>query len=220
MSTNPIEERLFLALDTIERLAERAEQSQATIEKLQATVAEQQQTIVTVATNKMTDIDTTYKQTQNVIFQGVYQAITKDISPIIKHQVKTAIDNNISKATAQSVDKLVTKINDAAALIRDTTEEKSKLSSRIVLNASNELDEMTGKMTTFRNTLALKHYGLIALFGAGIFVLMCLGLFLFTKFSMPSAQENQKLQLENNALMNQRQALIHDIQRIRNYQNR
>ena len=219
MSTNPIEERLFLALDTIERLAERAEQSQATIEKLQATVAEQQQTIVTVATNKMTDIDTTYKQTQNVIFQGVYQAVTKDIRPIIEQQVKTAIDKNINKATAQSVSKLVTTITDAADLIKETTKEKSRLSSTVIFNASTELDKMTDRITTFNNTLSLKHYGLTALFGIGILALICLGLFVFMA-SMPSAQENQKLQLENNALMNQRQALIHDIQRIRNYQNR
>ena len=95
MSINPVEERLFLALDAIEKLTERAEQSQATIEKLQITVAEQQQTIVTVADNKMTEIDTTYKHVNEVMFQSIYQAISKNVRPMIEDEVHQAIKNNI-----------------------------------------------------------------------------------------------------------------------------
>ena len=94
---NVIEERLFLALETIEKLAEKAEQSQANTERLLAIVEEQQRTIVTLADNKMTEVDTTYKHVNEVMFQGVYQAISKNVSPMIEREVEKAIKNNIVK---------------------------------------------------------------------------------------------------------------------------
>lgn len=220
MTTSATEERLFLALETIEKLAERAEQSQTTIEKLQATVAEQQQTIVTVAANKMAEIDTTYKHVNDVMFQGVYNAISLNVVPEIERQVKTAIDKSINRATSESVGNLVTEINTAADLIKDTTEKKGVLSSKVVFDASKKLDEMTDKMTTFEKSLALKHYGVLALVGVGMFALMCLALFIFMKFGMPTPEENQKLKLENKALFQQRASLIRGNQQIRNNQNR
>lgn len=216
MSINPIEERLFLALDTIEKLTERAEQSQATIEKLQITVAEQQQTIVTVADNKMAEIDTTYKHVNEVMFQGIYQAISKNVRPMIEDEVHQAIRNNIVRATAQNVDALVKVIDDAADLIQDTTASKNGISSKILFDANQKLEEMTKKMTAFEKTLAFKHYFLMTLFGGGLFLIMCLALFLFMKFAMPTAEENQKIRLENDALLKQRSSLIQGNQQIRN----
>lgn len=216
MSINPVEERLFLALDAIEKLTERAEQSQATIEKLQITVAEQQQTIVTVADNKMTEIDTTYKHVNEVMFQSIYQAISKNVRPMIEDEVHQAIKNNIVRATAQNVAALVKVIDDAADLIQDTTTTKNGISSEILFDANQKLEEMTKKMNTFEKTLAFKHYLLITLFGGGLFLLMCLALFIFIKFAMPTAEENQKIRLENDALLKQRASLIQDNQQIRN----
>ena len=216
MSTNPTEERLFLALDTIEKLTERAEQSQATIEKLQVTVAEQQRTIVIATDNKLAQIDTTYKHVNEVMFQGIYQAISKNIRPTIEDEVHQAIKNNIVRATAQNVAALVKVIDDAADLIQDTTTTKNGISSEILFDANQKLEEMTKKMNTFEKTLAFKHYLLITLFGGGLFLLMCLALFIFIKFAMPTAEENQKIRLENDALLKQRASLIQGNQQIRN----
>lgn len=212
---NVIEERLFLALETIEKLAEKAEQSQANTERLLAIVEEQQRTIVTLADNKMTEVDTTYKHVNDVMFQGVYQAISKNVSPMIEREVEKAIKNNIVKATSVSVGQLVEAIDNAAEKTTEITTTESSLNSKIALNASKKLDEMTDKMTTFEKSLALKHYGVLALFGVCMFALMCLALFIFMKFGMPSAEENQRIRLENDALLKQRVSLMQGNQQIR-----
>lgn len=213
--TNQFDERLFLALEAMEKLTERAEQSQATIEKLQATVTEQQKTIVTVANNKMTEINTTYKHVNEVMFQGVYNAVSQNIVPEIEKQIEKAINNNIERATSKSLNNLVGAIEERTGQVKDLVKEEAGLTSRVVFDASKELDQMTAKMEMFQNTLARKHYLLITLFGAGLFSFMCLFLLIFIKFGMPSASENQRLRLENNALQNQQAALISNIQRYR-----
>lgn len=212
---NVIEERLFLALETIEKLAEKAEQSQANTERLLAIVEEQQRTIVTLADNKMTEVDTTYKHVNDVMFQGVYQAISKNVSPMIEREVEKSIKNNIVKATSVSVGQLVEAIDNAAEKTTEITTTESSLNSKIALNASKKLDEMTDKMTTFEKSLALKHYGVLTLFGVCMFALMCLALFIFMKFGMPSAEENQRIRLENDALLKQRVSLMQGNQQIR-----
>ena len=107
-------------------------------------------------------------------------------------------------------------IDDAADLIQDTTTTKNGISSEILFDANQKLEEMTKKMNTFEKTLAFKHYLLITLFGGGLFLLMCLALFIFIKFAMPTAEENQKIRLENDALLKQRASLIQGNQQIRN----
>lgn len=208
---NPFDERLFLALETIEKLTERAEQSQATIEKLQATVTEQQRTIVVDAKNKINEVKANKEHFDNLMFNAIYQSIAKDVSPAIADVVRESLEN----ATDESVNNLVRVIEKRTGQVKDLVRDEAGLTSRVVFDAKKELDQMTAKMKTFQNTLAKKHYLLVSQFGCGIFLFMCLFLFIFIKFGMPSTEENKRLRLENNALQSQQSALIANIQRYR-----
>lgn len=213
--TNEVEERLFLALETIEKLTERAAQSQSTIEQLQKLVAEQQNTLITDAQEKMTEINTTYDHVNEVMFQGVYQAISKNISPIVADLVKKSVEN----ATDLSVANLVSVIEERTKQVKDLVRDEAKLTSRVVFDASKELERMTAKMKAYENSLAKKHYLLVSQFFLGLVSILCIVFFIFYKITVPTSSELQNLRLQNNTLRSEQATLIYNNQRIRNSQS-
>lgn len=218
---NIIEERLFLALDAIEKLTEQAEKQQRTtdvqqqtISEQQKTIAEQQQEIVRTSLDKINEVKLTQQGFNQLISNATYKSVNDSIAVDIKNQVAQAIFD----ATEEAGNLLAESISDAANSIRNTRESASSVVDAMHRGNLDMAVEIRDELEEQKNSLVNKHYKIMLIVSSGIFLMFCMFFYVIYLTTVPTQgqlehlryqraqliSDNQQLQLQKNNLINYR----------------
>lgn len=213
---NEIEERLFLALDAIEKLAEQAQKQQLIVDAQQQTIQKQQDDIVTVSCDKINEINLSQDAFNKLISDATYRAVNNSISKDAKNNVTQAM----YEVTEDVAQEFVDAINKSINLINTASANKVKNDDAVSLIMKANIDKATKlslKIEEQKEAFASKHYKMITLFMSSMFIAMCVFFVVVYFVVVPTNTELQQLRIKKIQLTEDNERLLIQKNNLVNY---
>lgn len=203
---NQTEERLFVLLDTVEKLTEQQQKNNENmvktlelVEQQQEIINKQNESIVETANNKIAEIKITQKRFDDIVYQAAY----RNIDETLKKQIRQEVSSSLIEAVSMTGEGLNNAMVRAVDNIERTTNNGTNLIDSRHRKNIKKADEI-GEMLEYQYTnLAKKHYTLMSFVGLGMFIFMGFFYLIIYLFTVPTPDHLQMLRQDKASLQSQ-----------------